>query len=193
MASGKMNPMDQMPKIGGRPASRRLKLTEEVVAKIAPGERVYDTGVPGFFALGLKEGVSFRVLADIPAAARRWGMPKRTVERTVGRWSPNKRTGNLTPKAARTIADNFVAAIKKGEDPSPKVATISVTGWTIEQGWLAYRNGFLAKEGASEKTIRTYEFAFKLAQQARARWIHSNPASEIGKVKAPSRPGLLSR
>jgi integrase len=162
-------------RIDGRPASRRLKLTEQVVAKIAPGERVYDTGVPGFFALGLKEGVSFRVLADIPAAARRWGMPKRTVERAVGRWSPNKRTGNLTPKAARTIADSFVAAIKKGEDPAPRAAAVPVTGWTIEQAWRAYRDGYLVKEGVSDKTIRTYEFNFKRLPE---KW-HPRPIREM--------------
>jgi len=139
----------------------RIKLTEGIVAGMSPGDRIYDTEVPGFFALGLKSGVAFRVLADIPAAARRWGMPKRTVERTVGRWQPNKVAGSMSPKAARTLAGEFVTAIKRGEDPSPKAMVVPVAGWTIEQAWHAYRDGYLTKENAAVATLRTYEFNFK--------------------------------
>ena len=148
-------------KVDAKPGSLRVKLTEGIVAGMSSGDRIYDTEVPGFFALGLKSGVAFRVLADIPAAARRWGMPKRTVERTVGRWQPNKVAGSMSAKAARTLAGEFVTAIKRGEDPSPKSMVIPVAGWTIEQAWHAYRDGYLTKENAAVATLRTYEFNFK--------------------------------
>jgi hypothetical protein len=102
-------------------AARRAKLTEEIVARIKPGERVYDTEVPGFFALGIRRGVSFGVHADVPTAARRWGQPN-VLRRVVGRWPED-----LSPKAARTLAGEFISKIKRGEDPAPKSTVAPVT------------------------------------------------------------------
>ncbi len=156
---------------------RRIKLTETVIAKLAPGERIYDdSSVPGFFAVGTKAGfVSFRVIADLPAASRRWGLPKKSMERVVGRWSPKRLPGEITPKAARTRASEMVAKIKRGEDPVPRHTTAPVTGWTILQAWHQYRDSWLAKENASPATVRTYEMNFK---RLPPKW-HSRPIREM--------------
>jgi integrase len=138
--------------------ARRVKLTEQVVAGIAPGERVYDLGgPPGFFAQGLGDGkVSFRVIADIPAAARRFGLPKKTMERVVGRWPDD-----LSPKAARTLAADFVSKIKSGLDPAPKVAATPVASWTVQEAYDTYVASYMERQGMPDSSKRTYGFNFR--------------------------------
>jgi integrase len=159
-------------KTAAKPTARRLKLTVEVVAKLGPGERVYDLGgPPGFFAQGLGDGkVSFRVIADIPAIARRFGMPKRTMERVVGRWPDD-----LSPKAARTLAADFVAQIKRGQDPAPKVVITPVASWTVQETYDKYFGSFMVRQGMPDSTKRTYGFNF---QRLPPKW-RTRPMREV--------------
>jgi integrase len=159
-------------KVLPKQTARRLKLTEQVVSSIKEGERVYDAGgPPGFFAQGLRDGkVSFRVLADIPTAARRYGLPKKTMERVVGRWPDD-----LSPKAARTLAGEFIAAIKRGEDPSPKTAIAPVASWTIQEAFDEYVGSYLTRQGVPDSTKRTYGFNF---QRLPLKW-QSRPMREM--------------
>lgn len=136
--------------------ARREKLTEDVVKTIRRGERVYDVDVPGFFALGLSRGVSFGVLADVPTAARRWDYPKKTMVRTLGKW-PDE----LSPKAARTLAGEYISKIKKGVDPAPKNAAARVNGWTIQEAFENYRDTYMARKGAKPESVRTYEMNYQ--------------------------------
>jgi integrase len=154
-----------------KPVPRRVRLTEQTIAKIKEGEKVYDLGgPPGFFCIGLRDGVSFRVLADVPTHARRWGLPLKTMERAIGR----SRDG-LSAKRARTIAAEFIGQIKAGVDPSPKSAAPSPGGATLEQIYRTYVDGYLAKQGASKGTLRTYGYNWA---RVPGKW-HSRPIGEM--------------
>jgi hypothetical protein len=139
----------------------RAKLTEEVVGKIGHGEKVYDSEVPGFYALGIKSGVSFRVHADLPTRAQREGEPK-VLRRTVGRWPDD-----VSPKAARTLAGEFIAKIKRGIDPNPKAPLVApATGWTIQQAWDEYRDSHMKKQNSSPATFAKYTSDFARLPEA---------------------------
>ena len=115
-----MSNVHHLPVFNPKPMARRAKLSEEVLRTIGYDERVNDIAEPGFFALGLKGGkVSLKVKADVPEALRRWNFGRgRSVERLVGVW-PDE----ISPKAARPVAKSFIADIRRGIDPRPKIRT----------------------------------------------------------------------
>ena len=136
-------------------APRRAKLTEEIVATIDPREKVYDQDVAGFYALGIKSGVSFCVHADLPTKMRRPGEPA-VLRRVVGRWPDG-----ISPKAARTLAGEFISKIKRGIDPAPKATlTAPAAGWTVQEAWDQYRESYLTKKKASPDTFAKYKADF---------------------------------
>src|SRR6476620_9206815 len=80
-----------------------------------PGARIYSSDLPGFYVIRQKSGaVTFYVQADTPTHNRD-RLPK-TMTRVIGEWGEK-----FSPKAARKIAGEYIAAIKSGEDPDPAV------------------------------------------------------------------------
>lgn len=140
-----------------RPSARRVELTEPILKKIKPGEKVIDAKCPGLFALGLMGGkVSLRVKADVPQRLRRFELSNggRTIERVVGTWP------GISAKAARPIARVFLSQIQRGVDPSPKATVTAAASWTVQETFDRYIGSYLTREAAADSTKRTYRYSF---------------------------------
>jgi len=124
-----------------------------------PGARIYSSDLPGFYALRQKSGaVTFYVQADTPTHTRD-RLPK-TMTRVVGEWGEK-----FSPKAARKVAGEYIAAIKSGEDPDPAIRRgepeeAKPVTWTLEMAFGQYMKK-VERDGATQTTIDIYNDSFK--------------------------------
>jgi integrase len=94
------------------------KLTQAVIAKLKPGERVRDTQVKGLFADRGATRVSLKIQADLWSGRTGSRTLIRTVRMTLGRLP------ELSIDSARAEAMRLLAMIKQGIDPkAPERAT----------------------------------------------------------------------
>lgn len=157
-------------------ARRHAKLTDEVVAALTPGERVYDLSLRGFFVergASPKGKPSFRVHAATPSKS---GLAQ-TLMRTVG--VAGSGPGELSSKAARTQAQKMLGDIKAGIDPDDRVAS-GPTKPTLREAWSDYRE-VMIKRRLSPRSIEANEASF-----ARLTSWHDLPLAAI----ASNLPGI---
>jgi integrase len=124
-----------------------------------PGARIYSSDLPGFYALRQKSGaVTFYVQADTPTHTRE-RLPK-TMTRVIGEWGEK-----FSPKAARKVAGEYIAAIKSGEDPDPAIRRgepeeAKPVTWTLEMAFGQYMKK-VERDGGSPGTVTIYNDSFK--------------------------------
>ena len=142
-----------------------MTLTVEVLRAMdkTPGARTYSADLKGFYALRQKSGaIAFYVQADVPTHAR--GRFPKTMVRAIGEWDDT-----FSPKAARKIADEYITAIKNGEDPDPSVRggdadeSKPVT-WTLQMAFDQYMKK-VERRGAAQGPLDAYRDSFKRVEK----------------------------
>jgi integrase len=135
----------------------RIPLSDKTIAQLpTPADGWYlarDTELKGFFVVVGKKKRTFTVQGDI----RQGGKRASSIRVSIGD------TRELTTRAARTIAKEYLAQISKGQHP--KVAkqvssqvenNVPVSTTTLRQAWQRYLEAHLIRKGRSEKTISGY-------------------------------------
>lgn len=114
------------------------KLTAAVLAKLGPGERVWDTTVRGLIAHRGAKGVAFRIQADL----WQYGRLVRTYKSTLGRFGTGP--GQLTIDAARAEAQRQLGTVHSGQDPKrPSAGEV----WTLATALDAYASDAIKARG----------------------------------------------
>ncbi|MDF0496542.1 integrase arm-type DNA-binding domain-containing protein [Bradyrhizobium yuanmingense] len=113
----------------------------------------------GFFAVVGKRKRTFTIQGDL----RQGGKRASSIRVSIGD------TRELTTRAARAIAKEYLAQISRGQHPKTakqdgetgagqagNEAKIEVSTVTLRQAWQRYREAHLIRKGRSEKTISGY-------------------------------------
>ncbi|MET4745443.1 integrase [Bradyrhizobium japonicum] len=138
----------------------RIALSDKAIAQLpTPEDGWYlarDTELKGFFVVVGKRKRTFTVQGDL----RQRGKRASSIRVSIGDAS------ELTTRAARAIAKEYLAQISKGQHPkarengnSEQAATDgngAVGAATLEQTWQRYLEAHLIRKGRSEKTISGY-------------------------------------
>ncbi|AWO93264.1 MULTISPECIES: tyrosine-type recombinase/integrase [Bradyrhizobium] len=138
----------------------RIALSDKAIAQLpTPDDGWYlarDTELKGFFVVVGKRKRTFTVQGDL----RQRGKRASSIRVSIGDAS------ELTTRAARAIAKEYLAQISKGQHPkarengnSEQTATDgngAVGPPTLEQAWQRYLEAHLIRKGRSEKTISGY-------------------------------------
>jgi Arm DNA-binding domain len=138
----------------------RIALSDKAIAQLPPPEDGWylarDTELKGFFVVVGKRKRTFTVQGDL----RQRGKRASSIRVSIGDAS------ELTTRAARAIAKEYLAQISKGQHPKARqgggaeqvetnrngaVATV-----TLKQAWQRYLEAHLIRKGRSEKTISGY-------------------------------------
>ncbi|WP_314955603.1 integrase arm-type DNA-binding domain-containing protein [Bradyrhizobium cosmicum] len=137
----------------------RITLSDKAIAQLtAPEDGWYlarDTELKGFFVIG-KRKRTFTVQGDL----RQRGKRASSVRVSIGD------TRELTTRAARAIAKEYLAHISKGQHPKARQDSraeqaethrnVVVAVPTLRQAWQRYLEAHLIRKGRSEKTINGY-------------------------------------
>lgn len=138
----------------------RIALSDKTIAQLpAPEDGWYlarDTELKGFFVVVGKRKRTFTVQGDL----RQRGKRASSIRVSIGDAS------ELTTRAARAIAKEYLAQISKGQHPKARkdedaeqVETGrngAVGSITLKQAWQRYLEAHLIRKGRSEKTISGY-------------------------------------
>lgn len=138
----------------------RIALNDKAIAQLpTPEDGWYlarDTELKGFFVVVGKRKRTFTVQGDL----RQRGKRASTVRVSIGDAS------ELTTRAARAIAKEYLAQISKGQHPKARKdgkaeqaetdGNGAVAVATLKQAWQRYLEAHLIRKGRSEKTISGY-------------------------------------
>ncbi len=141
----------------------RMPLSDKSIAQLpTPKDGWYlarDTELKGFFVVVGKRKRTFTVQGDL----RQGGKRASSIRVSIGD------TRELTTRAARAIAKEYLAQISRGQHPKTakqdgdtgsghagNEAKIEVSTITLRQAWQRYREAHLIRKGRSEKTISGY-------------------------------------
>lgn len=138
----------------------RIALNDKAIAQLpAPEDGWYlarDTELKGFFVVVGKRKRTFTVQGDL----RQRGKRASSIRVSIGDAS------DLTSRAARAIAKEYLAQISKGQHPKARLegkagqaetdGSSAVTAATLKQAWQRYLEAHLIRKGRSEKTISGY-------------------------------------
>jgi site-specific recombinase XerD len=140
----------------------RVLLTDKTIAQLpAPEEGWYlarDTELKGFFVVVGKRKRTFTIQGDL----RRGGKRTSSIRVSIGN------TSEMSTRAARAIAKQYLAQISKGQHPKEpdqgdqaradeatrtKAAVVDIS---LKEAWERYLEAHLIRKGRSEKTIDSY-------------------------------------
>ena len=140
----------------------RILLTDKTIGRLpTPEDGWYlarDTELRGFFVFVGKRKRTFTVQGDL----RRGGKRVSSIRVSIGN------TSEISTRAARAIAKQYLAQIRRGQHPKePKqddqihadrpartnVATVDIT---LKEAWQRYLEAHLVRKGRSERTIESY-------------------------------------
>ncbi|MCP3387847.1 integrase family protein [Bradyrhizobium sp. CCGB12] len=138
----------------------RIPLSDKAIAQLpTPKDGWYlarDTELKGFFVVVGKRKRTFTVQGDLRLGGKR----ATTIRVSIGD------TRELTTRAARTIAKEYLAQISKGQHPKARQGggaeqaetgrNAAATCVTLRQAWQRYLEAHLTRKGRSEKTISGY-------------------------------------
>jgi integrase len=138
----------------------RITLSDKAIAQLpAPEDGWYlarDTELKGFFVVVGKRKRTFTVQGDLRQRGRRAS----SIRVSIGD------ACELTTRAARTIAKEYLAQISKGKHPKARQDGDAEQGGpdrqeavgtvTLNQAWQRYLEAHLIRKGRSEKTIGGY-------------------------------------
>src|SRR5437868_7290756 len=129
-------------------AVSRARLTDALVrdlkmAAAGPPYRVADADQSGFFVIIGRRTKAFAAQADLRQNCRRAA----TLKRVLGR------APDMSVRAARAAAREFLGAVAKGEDPA---AIRPAAALTLGETWCLYESEHLRRLGRSELTIASY-------------------------------------
>jgi site-specific recombinase XerD len=139
----------------------RILLSDKTIAQLpTPSDGWYlarDTELKGFFVVIGKRKRTFTVQGDL----RQGGKRASSIRVSIGD------TRELTTRAARAIAKEYLAQISKGQHPKAakqdgdagRVGSHAdgiIGTVTLRQAWHRYLNAHLVRKGRSEKTISGY-------------------------------------
>jgi integrase len=143
-------------------ADIRISLTDKTIAQLpVPKDGWYlarDSELKGFFVVVGKRKRTFTVQGDL----RQGGKRASSIRVSIGD------AGEMSTRAARAVAKEYLAQISRGRHPKgqaqtartgsmPNAATDGVEpSVTLEQGWQRYLAAHLIRKGRSEKTIDGY-------------------------------------
>jgi integrase len=162
----------------------RIALSDTAIAQLPTPESGWyldrDTKLKGFFMVVGKRKRTFTVQGDLMQRGKRAS----SIRVSIGSAS------ELTTRAARAIAKEFLAQISKGQHPRARqdgsakqieadqngvVATV-----TLKQAWQRYLEAHLIRKGRSEKTISGYR---DHVERLFAEWLDS-PLLDLAKDPA---------
>src|SRR5712671_7983424 len=131
------------------PENRRSRLTDAAVQQLPPAVsgppyRVADTDQRGLFVVVGRRTKTFTAQADLRLGGRR----KHTRKRVLGH------APNMTVRAARAAAREFLGRMARGDDPD--AAAVQPAGLTLGQTWALYECEHLQRKGRSDQTISSY-------------------------------------
>src|SRR5947209_1254812 len=130
-----------------RPPSHRLRLTDALVQRLRFAEdaayRIADAEQVGLFVIIGRRTRSFTVQADLRQNCRRAA----TLKRVLGR------APDMSVRAARAAAREFLGTVARGEHPDHKSLRADLT---VTQVWALYETEHLRRLGRSELTIKSY-------------------------------------
>ncbi|KQT02999.1 MULTISPECIES: integrase arm-type DNA-binding domain-containing protein [unclassified Bradyrhizobium] len=138
----------------------RIALSDKAIAQLpTPEDGWYlarDTELKGFFVVVGKRKRTFTVQGDL----RQQGKRASSIRVSIGDAT------ELTTRAARAIAKEYLAQISKGQHPKARLngktgqaetdGNSGLTGATLKQAWQRYLEAHLIRKGRSEKTIGGY-------------------------------------
>jgi integrase len=138
----------------------RIPLSDKAIAQLpTPRDGWYlarDTELKGFFVVVGKRKRTFTVQGDLRRGRKRAS----SIRVSIGD------TRELTTRAARAIAKQYLAQISKGQhpksnqegdaDPTETDRNAAVATVTLKQAWQRYLEAHLIRKGRSEKTISGY-------------------------------------
>ncbi|QOZ78755.1 integrase [Bradyrhizobium sp. CCBAU 53351] len=138
----------------------RIALSDKAIAQLPiPEDGWYlarDTELKGFFVVVGKRKRTFTVQGDL----RQRGKRASSIRVSIGDAS------ELTTRAARAIAKEYLAQISKGHHPRKRLdekpgqagsdGNSSVAAPTLKQAWQRYLEAHLVRKGRSDKTISGY-------------------------------------
>ncbi|MEY9178764.1 hypothetical protein ABIA41_000199 [Bradyrhizobium sp. USDA 313] len=136
----------------------RIALSDKAIAQLpTPEDGWYlarDTELKGFFVVVGKRKRTFTVQGDL----RQRGKRASSIRVSIGDAT------ELTTRAARAIAKEYLAQISKGQHPKARLngktgqadGNSGLTGATLKQAWQRYLEAHLIRKGRSEKTIGGY-------------------------------------
>jgi len=141
----------------------RIALSDKAIAQLpTPEDGWYlarDTELKGFFVVVGKRKRTFTVQGDL----RQRGKRASSIRVSIGDAS------ELTTRAARAIAKEYLAQISKGQHPKARLdgkagkagkadtdGNSAVAAATLKQAWQRYLEAHLIRKGRSEKTISGY-------------------------------------
>jgi Arm DNA-binding domain len=138
----------------------RITLSDKAIAQLpTPEDGWYlarDTELKGFFVVVGKRKRTLTVQGDL----RQRGKRASSVRVSIGDAS------ELTTRAARAIAKEYLAQISKGQHPKARLdgkagqaetdANSAVAAATLRQAWQRYLEAHLIRKSRSEKTINGY-------------------------------------
>jgi len=140
----------------------RILLSDKTIAQLpTPEEGWYlarDTELKGFFVVVGKRKRTFTVQGDL----RRGGKRVSSIRVSIAN------TSEMSTRAARTVAKQYLAQISKGQHPKgseqgdsahtdqPARTKVAVADVTLREAWQRYQEAHLIRKGRSEKTIESY-------------------------------------
>ncbi|MCK1572878.1 integrase arm-type DNA-binding domain-containing protein [Bradyrhizobium sp. 174] len=138
----------------------RIALSDKAIAQLpTPEDGWYlarDTELKGFFVVVGKRKRTFTVQGDL----RQRGKRASSIRVSIGD------ANELTTRAARAIAKEYLAQISKGKHPKARQdgnaeqgntnRNEAVASVTLKQAWQRYLEAHLIRKGRSEKTISGY-------------------------------------
>jgi hypothetical protein len=128
----------------------RSRLTDAFVQRLRLTDgmpyRVDDSEQAGLFIVVGRRTKSFTAQADLRENRRR----VRTLKRVLGR------APEMSVRAARAAAREFLGGVARGEDPDADQR--APAGLTLSQTWALYEDEHLRRLGRSEFTIANYRF-----------------------------------
>lgn len=144
-------------------ADMRFQLNDKVIERLLSPERgryiVRDTELKGFFLVVGPRKKTFTVQGDLRAEGKRAS----TVRVAIGD------TSEMSTRAARSVAKEYLAQISRGQHPKAEEKTTKATsaahipaseasksvGVTLRQAWERYKIA-MARKGRSDRTIESY-------------------------------------
>jgi integrase len=140
----------------------RTLLTDKTIAQLPTPEEAWylarDTELKGFFVVIGKRKRTFAVQGDL----RRGGKRVSSIRVSIGN------TSEMSTRAARGIAKQYLAQISKGQHPKepercdqaradhPARTKVAVSDVTLKEAWQRYLEAHLIRKGRSERTIGSY-------------------------------------
>jgi len=150
----------------------RTLLTDKTIAQLPTPEEAWylarDTELKGFFVVIGKRKRTFAVQGDL----RRGGKRVSSIRVSIGN------TSEMSTRAARGIAKQYLTQISKGQHPKepercdqaradhPARTKVAVSDVTLKEAWQRYLEAHLIRKGRSERTIGSYRDRAALCELA---------------------------